>query len=213
MTPGLDSYDISRAIWLPAYADPVTLFLSSGEKFPARVVERRERSLLVAIMVPIERLDRTRLDGLVLEYANPGGRVLITGEVTVEQALDGELLRIDDAEMIEVLQERAHARVNANCPILIRTGRKCVESNTVDLSAGGLLLAGPKTLEVGEEIEFELTITPGSLPITGTANVVRVDTKECPAIQFTSISASDRWRLIRFTLECQRAEQRLRPDR
>jgi hypothetical protein len=69
-----------------------------------------------------------------------------------------------------------------------------------------LLLTGPNTLELGEEIEFELTITSGSLPVAGTAEVMRIDAEGRPAVHFTSISVSDRWRLSRFTLECQRRE-------
>jgi c-di-GMP-binding flagellar brake protein YcgR len=117
---------------------------------------------------------------------------------------EGALLRIDDATMIEAIQERAYARVEVDCPVAINVGRERVETRTVDLSGGGLLLDGPNQFDLGEELE--LTLVPGSLPVTGSARVARIDGEARPAIQFTSISFSDRWRIVRFTLESQRNE-------
>jgi hypothetical protein len=199
-------YDFSRAIWLPEPPEPVTLFLSSGEKLPARVAERLGNSLRIVIIVPVEHLDRSQLASLVLEYANPCGRVRLTGTAAVERVREGSLLRIDDATMIEAVQERAYARVEVHCPVAINVGRERLETWTVDLSGGGLLLDGPNQFDLGEELEFELTLMPGSLPVNGGARVTRIDGEGRPAIQFTSISFSDRWRIVRFTLESQRNE-------
>jgi hypothetical protein len=202
-------YDFSRAIWLPEPPEPVTLFLSSGEKLPARVAERLGNSLRIVIIVPVEHLDGSQLASLVLEYANPCGRVRLTGTAAIERVREGTMLRIDDATMIEAIQERAYARVEVDCPVAINVGRERLETRTVDLSGGGLLLDGPNQFDLGEELEFELTLMPGSLPVTGSARVIRIDGDGRPAIQFTSISFSDRWRIVRFTLESQRNE----PDR
>jgi PilZ domain len=199
-------YDFSRAIWLPEPPEPVTLFLSSGEKLPARVTERLGNSLRIAIVVPVEHLDGSQLASLVLEYANPCGRVRLTGTAAVERVRERTLLRIDDATMIEAVQERAYARVEVDCPVSIHVGRERVETRTIDLSGGGLLLDGPNQFDLGEELEFELTLMPGSLPVTGSAKVTRIDGEGRRAIQFTSISFSDRWRIVRFTLKSQRNE-------
>jgi hypothetical protein len=199
-------YDFSRAIWLPEPPEPVTLFLPSGEKLPARVSERLGNSLRIVIVVPVAHLDGSQLASLVLEYANPCGRVRLTGTAAVEQVHEGALLRIDDATMIEAIQERAYVRIEADCPIAINVGRERVETRTVDLSGGGLLLDGPNRFDLGEELEFELTLVSGSLPVIGSARVTRIDGEGRPAIQFTSISFSDRWRIVRFTLESQRNE-------
>ena len=83
-----------------------------------------------------------------------------------------------------------------------------VQSFTVDVSGGGLLLAGPDTLPVGERLEFRQTLTPGVTPVTGTGRVVRVDSHGRRAVEFESISELDRRRLVRFIFECQRAERR-----
>lgn len=199
-------YDFSRAIWLPEPPEPVTLFLSSGERLPARVAERHGNSLRIVIVVPVEHLDASQLASLVLEYANPCGRVRLTGTATVERVREGVLLRIDDATMIEAIQERAYTRVEVDCPVTINVGRERVETKAVDLSGGGLLLEGPTQFDLGAELEFELTLISGSLPVIGSARVTRIDDEGRPAIQFTSISFSDRWRIVRFTLESQRKE-------
>lgn len=199
-------YDFSRAIWLPEPPEPVTLFLSSGEKFPARVTERLGNSLRIVIVVPVEHLDARQLASFVLEYANPCGRVRFTGTATIERVCEDTLLRIDDATMIEVTQERAYARVEVDCPVAISVDGKRLETRTVDLSGGGLLLDGSYQFELGQELEFELSLMPGSPPVAGSAKVTRIDGEGRPAIQFTSISFFDRWRLVRFTLESQRNE-------
>jgi PilZ domain len=90
--------------------------------------------------------------------------------------------------------------------VSVNVGRERVETRTVDLGGGGLLLDGLNQFDLGEELEFELTLMPGSLPVTGSARVTRIDGQGRPAIQFTSISFSDRWRIVRFTLESQRNE-------
>lgn len=203
--PSGSEYDFSRAIWLPEPPEPVTLYLSPSEKLPGRVVRRLGNSLRVVPMLPVAHLDSQRCDRPVLEYANPCGRVRLTGTMTVEDTREGALLRIDDAKMIEAVQERAYPRVRADCPVVIYAGKKRWETRTVDLGGGGLLLAGPDELGLWDDVEFELTLRPGSLPVVGSARVTRIDVRRgCPAIQFTSISFSDRWRLGRFTLDNQR---------
>jgi c-di-GMP-binding flagellar brake protein YcgR len=83
-----------------------------------------------------------------------------------------------------------------------------IQSFTVDVSGGGLLLAGPDTLGVGEELTFQLTLTPGVTPVSGKGRVVRVDGRGRRAVEFESISDLDRRRLVRFIFECQREERR-----
>lgn len=99
-------------------------------------------------------------------------------------------------------------RIKSSRPVLVYSARdrNQVQSFTVDVSGGGLLLAGPDTLRIGEQVTFRLTLTPGVLPISGTGSVVRSDTHGRRAIEFDTISDLDRRRLVRFILECQHAE-------
>lgn len=206
--PGGASERAPRPIWLPQLAEPVSLLLRSGEKLPGRVIERSVEGVLVAVVVPARRITQARLKGLVLEYANPGGRVRLSGEVTLAATNPDVLIAIDKPRLLDVLQERAHARVNVSCPITIRLDDEGepIHTHTDDLSGGGALLATPEPLQVGDGLEFQLTIEPERPPIAGTAEVVRIDGSGRAGIQFGLLDNYDRWRLIHFTVECQSRE-------
>lgn len=196
------------ALKLPKRSATVTLVRASGERIQARVVESAEDSLLVGVMFHTERpLREGDLDDIVLEYASHRGRVRLRGTVTLE---DRDLLRLRELCSTEVLQEREYVRVRATRPVMVATGgsQGTVRSYSVDLSGGGMLLAGPNTLKIGERVQFRLTTTPGSAPITGTGTVVRTDSRGHRAISFEDIGEGDHRRLVRFIFECQRAERR-----
>ncbi len=194
-----------RAIWLPQQAEPVTVVRAGGEKLPGRVYERSGERLLVAIVVPTPRLPERELAMLVVEYANPGGRVRLRGDVSQEQGEEGLLLRIEQPQLIDVVQERRHVRVAAECPLALHAadGAEPILTHTLDVSAGGLLLAPTEGVEAESEFDFKLAITPGTAPITGGLQIVRVDAGGRAGVHFTAISHADRWRLIRFSVECQ----------
>jgi PilZ domain len=199
----------SKPVALPDRGQTVTLVPRGGDAISARVLERAADALLVAIMVPIGPLSHRELEGMVLEFVAPQGRVRLSGTTTIEDPSDPDVLRIQSPRSIEVLQEREYVRINSTRPAIVygKRGNTQVESYTVDLSGGGFLLAGPDTLKIGEEVQFQLTLTPGVLLISGTGEVVRVDRMGRRAVAFKSITELDRRRLIRFIFECQRAER------
>jgi c-di-GMP-binding flagellar brake protein YcgR len=88
------------------------------------------------------------------------------------------------------------------------SGSEKIQSFTVDLSGGGLLLAGPDTLQIGERIEFRLTVAQDAPPIKGVGTVVRIDSKGRRGVSFTEIAETDRRRLVRFIFDLQRSERR-----
>ncbi len=193
---------------LPEKSDTVTLLRASGERIQARIAERGEDTLLVLLMFrPEQPLTERGLQELVLEYAGPRGRIRVRGTVTLE---DRELVRFSGLYSLEVLQEREYVRVRSTRPVLVsdRKSHSPIQTYSVDVSGGGLLLAGPNTLKIGEQVQFRLTTTPGSPQIVGTGTVVRTDIRGYRAIAFDSISEGDHRRLVRFIFECQRAERR-----
>jgi hypothetical protein len=200
--------DESGELTLPARAGAVTIVRPSGERVQARVAERDTESLLVALMFRTEQPLRTgELGALVLEFTDRRGRVRLQGEVTLE---DRELLRFRELRSVEVVQEREYVRVPAARPVTVSGGgsRVAMQTYSVDLSGGGMLLAGPGTLKIGERIQFRLTTSKGGPPITGSATVVRTDSQGHRAICFDEIGEGDHRRLVKFIFECQRAERR-----
>jgi hypothetical protein len=209
MKLGRGRADPSKPIALPDHGDQLSLALASGERLPARVLERGVNTLLLAITVVTGPLSAGQLEGLVVEFTAPHGRVRLQGKITLEDPAEPDVLRMDAPRSVEVLQEREYVRIDAARPVLVYAGRDTseVQSYTVDLSGGGFLLAGPDTLKIGEEVSFQLSLTPGVPPISGTATVVRVDRQGRRAAAFHEISDLDRRRLVRFIFDCQRAER------
>jgi hypothetical protein len=192
---------------LPERSDAVTLVRPSGERVQARVAERNGDELLVALMFrPEAPLHPGRLEGLLLEFTSPRGRVRLHGAVTL---VERELLRFSGLEPAELLQEREYVRVQATRPVLVSgSAGNSIQTFSVDLSGGGMLLAGPTTLKVGERIQFRLITAQGSPPISGLGIVVRTDSQGRRAVCFEEIGEGDHRRLVRFIFECQRLDRR-----
>ncbi len=198
-----------KPLVLPERSQTVTLVPAGGRGLPARVLERSADTLLVAIIVPTQPLTQRQLDGIVLEFLGAQGRVRLSGSASVENPSEPDVLRIDRPRSIEVLQEREYVRIKVARPALVYSARggMPIQSYTVDISGGGFLLAGSDVLSKGDEVEFQLTLVPGTLVIGGKGRVVRLDPQGHRAVAFESISEVDRRRLIRFIFDCQRAER------
>jgi hypothetical protein len=197
-----------RPIWLPHLAEPVTLTVSRKTTYPGRVLERSADTLLVAVIVPMPQHSEAQLRTLVLEYANPGGRIRLDGRTSMQSTPEGAMVRIDAPRLLEVVQERAHIRVFAECPIVLKLAAETepIHSYTIDLGAGGLLIEASKTIQLADRLTFELTLEAGTAPVTGSAEVARLDGQGRAGIRFTDISPYDRWRLIRYTVDVQGKE-------
>jgi hypothetical protein len=199
----------SSPVALPERGHTVTVVPARGASLPARVLASAPDALLVAIMVPTEPLSYKQLEGLVLEFTDSHGRVRLSGTASIDSPSETDVLRIENPRSVEVLQEREYVRIKSARPAVVYGGpdRIPVQSYTVDVSGGGFLLAGPDSLKIGDEVQFQLTLTPGVLLISGSGRVVRVDNQGRRGVEFESISELDRRRLIRFIFECQRSER------
>lgn len=204
-----------QRLTLPGKGETVMLSTPTGGSIPARVLESDGDSLLVAITVNTKQLSAAQLRDMVLECSGPRGRLRLHGEFSQADPADRDLLRLTSPHSVEVLQERRFVRIEASRPVIVytagepgRPGGDRVESHTVDLSGGGMLLSGAQAIGVGETLRFRLNIADGQLPVTGTARVVRIDPGGRRAVSFEDISDLDRRRLVRFIFECQRNERR-----
>jgi PilZ domain len=203
------------AIELPERSQTVTLIPPKGARIPARVLDSGQQcSLLVAITVPTPPLSASQLEGLVVEFQGPQGRVHLEGAATIDDPSDPDVLRIESPRSIDVVQEREHVRIKSMRSALVFGGPNLTQINsyTVDLSGGGFLLAGADALMIGDEVQFQIELNPGELPVCGSGKVMRIDLHGHRGIAFESIKDLDQRRLIRFIFECQRAELRLGLD-
>ena len=153
--------------------------MASGGWIPARVIESGPGTLLIAITVPIRPLTGGELAGMVLEFTAPNGRVRLQGEITMDNPADPDMLRIEAPRAVEVIQDREYVRIDVARPVNVRSRREQleVETYTVDVSGGGMLLAGPDTLRIGDEVQFDLALAAEERPVSGVGTVVRVDTR------------------------------------
>lgn len=196
---------------MPKAQQPATLVMPDGEHLPARIAGNQGSDLLVHAMVRLgPGLTPDRLQRMVLEIAGGKGVIRLGGAVTLE---DGEQLRFAQLRSLDVLQRREYFRVKAARQVLVTLegSSAAIESYSVDLSGGGMLLGGLDHVRVGEQIGFRLITERGGASasqISGTGRVVRSDPGGRRAICFDSISDGDRRRLIKFLFECQRDERR-----
>lgn len=204
----------AQRVQLPGTGESVLLSTPAGGRLPGRVLESDGESLLVAITVNTRPLTVAQLRDMVLECSGPRGRLRLRGEFTQADPGDPDVLRLTSPHSVEVLQERRYVRIEASRPVIVytaaepgRSGER-VESDTVDLSGGGMMLSNAHGLGVGEMLNFRLSLADGELPITGVARVVRADRNGRRAVNFEDISDLDRRRLVRFIFQIQRTERR-----
>jgi hypothetical protein len=185
----------------------VQVRLPGGERVHARLTERDGDELVVLLMVPSSRaLTPERLRDAVVEASGPRGIVRLTGEVTLE---DRDTLRFRDVHPLDVVQRRENVRVTTERPVLLLRGRDLspVETTTIDISGGGMMIRGGSHLKSGDPVRFVLTTSPERAPIEGGGTVVRKLARGKCAISFTDISEGDERRLVRFLFEVQREER------
>ena len=200
----------AEPVLLPEVNEPVHVAVPGADWIPAKVLQRGPDALALAVTVRMRKLTPEQLEKLVVEFSSARGRVRLCGSPAGQDPASLEVLTLTAPRSVEVSR---NASTSASARLALCSYMRCarewrIQSFTVDVSGGGLLLAGPDTLAIGDELEFSLTITPGVTPVSGRGRVVRVDPQGRRAVEFESISDLDRRRLVRFIFECQRTERR-----
>jgi hypothetical protein len=191
---------------LPPPGSAVELVLADGRRLHGRLGRRQPEGIEVLLLLRAALTD-SQLRGATLEIKAPNGVVRLGGTAAIQgdDTVLFSTLRLD-----QTIQRREHVRVRCARPVLVRSagGGVPIECTTVDLSGGGMLVAGASHLQSGERIEFRIVTSPDAPPITGSGVVVRIDRDGRRAICFDGISEGNQRRLIRFLFECQRQELR-----
>jgi hypothetical protein len=94
----------------------------------------------------------------------------------------GRLLRLEVTGGTGLVQQRAHPRVRASVQVELTVGDRGFQAQTVDLSAGGMLLAGVGDLPTGTGLHFTLHLDETT--VSGTGVVVRATPDGARGIRF-----------------------------
>ncbi len=94
---------------------------------------------------------------------------------------------------------RDFARVAVRLPILVIAddGGAPLDTRTVDVSGGGVLLEGDG-LKLGAAVRFSLGLDPREVPVDGRARVARLTNDGQLALAFERVSIADHERLIHY---------------
>jgi len=190
-----------------------TLITPEGESLPVRTFEQGQDVVLVVLLDVPEHEASDRLPSADLEYASVRGIVRLHGEAVFE---DRSLIRFRSSGDAEVMQRRSFVRVQTPQAVTVASDDPDADGEhlyTVDISGGGMLLAGTGTLEPDQTVRFTMALGDGHPAVEGDARVVRIREDGKRAVVFEQIDEHDRQRLIRFVFECMRtARARTRGD-
>ena len=102
----------------------------------------------------------------MLEFTSDHGVVRFPGDAQLEEP---DLVRFRVRDVPEIEQRREYVRVRAPRPVVIAvSGSGTIDSAySVDVSGGGMLLSGPETLQLDDNIRFRLHLDSTSPPIKG----------------------------------------------
>jgi c-di-GMP-binding flagellar brake protein YcgR len=175
---------------------PGKLHTSSGDTLPVRTFDRGEEVLLIVLTDAEEHASPDMSDASMLEYTSARGVVRLHGEARREHE---SLLRFRVDGEPEVIQRRAHVRVHTPQPVRLEPATR--GAFTIDVSGGGMLLAGTPPMRIGDRISFELALGGEREPVRGVACLVRHEPSGRGAFNFEEISERDRQRLIGFVFE------------
>lgn len=189
----------------PRRAQSVVLHLP-GTDLAARVEAADSDHLtLVLTAAPGELRDRTG----VVEYTSPRGVHRLTG--TIEPDGSPDVVRVR-READDVVQRRDFARVDAALPVTVTVSdpiRGAAHTTSLNVSAGGLLVADPLGLPAGAAVEVKLELSAGSAPVLARGRILHEVGDGAKGVQIEQIAREDRERLVRFVIERERLARRI----
>jgi hypothetical protein len=170
-----------------------------------------ERTLLLVLLLEEgDSFDHSDISKLVLECATDRGVLQLVGE---GDRVEHDVIKFRVLETLELVQRRSHFRVPAVRPVVVALGAESeVRTFSIDVSGGGMLIAGPDSLQINQQVEFKLVLGDDER-ISGTGVIVRVADGGRRAVMFQEMSDKDRERVIHFIFKSQRAARLTRDGR
>jgi len=187
----------------------VDLELERLGRWAARIEAVMPERVAVASIVQLPEAAST-LTGTAarMAFITPRGIMRSTGVVLgvdlsgiLELALTGDL---------EIDQRREHVRVASRLPGLVAhpaAGHKPLLTYTLDVSGGGVLIAGAGPADVGDVVQATVKL-PSADAVQAPGRIARRSREGHVALVFDAMAPQERERLVRFVFEQQRLERR-----
>ena len=149
------------------------------------------------------------LAGLTGHVAIATAHGILRSRAVVVAADRGGLVELELTEELAVAQRREHVRITASVPGVVapRTSEHApLHTFTLDVSGGGLLVAGAGPADVGSVVEVTLKL-PERDPLRAEARIARRTGTGHVGLVFHAIPERDRETLVRWIFERQRQER------
>ena len=179
--------------------------LGAHGAWAARVVSAFGERVVVALLAQPE-IDGERLAGTSVRLDVTTGRGLLRAPAVVLSADGTGFVEMDLGDQAQLDQRREHVRVESRLPTAILPAdgvHAPVHTYTLDVSGGGLLVAGVGVSEPGSPVDVTLKL-PGSAVIEATGHVARRTAEGHAGVVFEHIAPHDREELVRWIFERQR---------
>jgi two-component system, chemotaxis family, chemotaxis protein CheY len=145
---------------------------------------------------------RLGASGFILKPFNRYTVLDAVGDALAQKTAAGAVVEADAANVpttddaADHVEQRQFVRIAAALPVTLRTadGQR-LETVTVDISGGGMLLAEGR-LERDAQVDFRLQLGRREAPVDGRARVVRITPDGRPALAFELVHIADHERLI-----------------
>ena len=184
------------------------LRLADGDAWAARVVKAADE--LVSVSLDGEPVaDPRALTGTALQLSVATPRGIVSAPATVLGVDAIGLVELQLLSPAEVDQRREHVRVEGRLPGVVErvgAGQRPLHTYTLDVSGGGLLVAGIGPADDGDTVVVTVKL-PGREPLRVEGRVARRTPEGHAGLVLDGISDADREELVRWIFERQRLER------
>jgi PilZ domain len=179
-------------------------------RLPATVEAAEPGALVLALAVGDARVARLAGSEVSVEHATGRGINRFAGTLSLDGP-SAERLRVHVEGDAERIQRREWARVDAVLPVSVRGIDEQIggDTQTLNLSGGGLLVRDPWNMPLGIDVRVELQVESGAEPISALGRVVRAPAPDAKGIRIDSIAREDSERLVRLVRERELAALRM----